>query len=386
MSITQQPQDVLRRSRAAVPGNWASNSTLDDEGGGLNSSPLRSQVDTVTVTQADAGSSYRVVINNITVEFATSAAPAPSTADVATLLAAAIEGDLLVRGQVRAEAQGAIVVLTALTGGLAFTLSSPDAPARLTLASVTSAQSPIDVPFARAIGTSGHRATEPERLVHLLTSDNYIAQVLRATVGTVGGSTHTARVVDGEGRAIAEASFADGGSGAANAAGLAAALNGALPATTVLASTDADALVLTAETAGYEFDVVLLSTDGAMSFDIEYTTGPDPSTSIGRSFVGVSKWSDACEELQRGGEVQGYFGATGVRYGKRGELWVDLAASEVIQFGGQVYVDMTPGTTAGRMYALPGAGRLPLPRDLVSWGRKSTVLAENASTINLRVS
>ncbi|MEN0065944.1 MAG: hypothetical protein AAGA48_27635 [Myxococcota bacterium] len=378
MSFSQGFNNVLPRAREGFIGEWMQDSVLKEYGTLLNDAPQRVQVSTVTV-DSDPGDNVdgTVTVNGITVSFNTGTGNAE--AGIATAIANALNAEPLVRGQVLASAAAAVVTLTALLPGIPFTLV--EAEAYLTATTPTISQTADAVPFGRAVVSQGYATGEGEGLGTLASTSAFAQQVQTLTVTESANAPGTAAVYrilgPGERELITRVDFAPSAVEATYAGNARTALNAALPANTVDITGTGATLIATAEVAGLEFDVELLAVATVVA-----TTGPNRDTSLARAFGGVSLRSGAVEAPFKGALEGEYAPNQSFLHARRGSVWVE--SSDGVAQGQDVYVDLTPGATAGRLYNAAGTGRLKLSRNLAEWVRPSRVAANEIAAVDIK--
>jgi hypothetical protein len=114
----------------------------------INDSPRAQQVDTVTIDTATDTETYSVLVDGVELEVVAASAV---VADIALLIANAVNASQLVNSNVVAEAAGAVVTLTARIGGEGFTLAEGQNAAKMTAASVTANATANPVGFGLAV-------------------------------------------------------------------------------------------------------------------------------------------------------------------------------------------------------------------------------------------
>jgi phosphoribosylcarboxyaminoimidazole (NCAIR) mutase len=385
-TISQGFGDARSRARQGVIGDWVYSDPTRRSQWGLNSAPQAAQVSTVTVTGATNAKLYTITINGVNVSFTSDASA--TTTEIATGLALAVNAEPLVRGQVRATSAVAVVTLTGVTPGEAFTLAESDA--ELTIATTTTADTADPIPFGRVVIDDGQNTSETERLVALADTTQFAAQVITLTPTYVASAVIKISVYEirGEERILTgSAVFTSVTDLDATIDGLVAALNTALPANTVLVAANlatATAMTFTAEVLGAEWDIEVTHEGGGASVPalvVTYTTGPSIATSLHRAFQGVSLFSASSEAALVTSNEGQYNANEGVNYAMRGVVWVE--SSQTPAAGGTVYVELTAGATAGRLYTDSSATRVALARSRARWERDGLVAADNLAAVRL---
>lgn len=345
MSISQRAVDVRASLRTGKVGMFVDTGREQIVTSAINDSPQSKKIGTITVSTAANGTDYTVNIGGIPI--VVNSGSSATKATIAAAIALAINSDPIVRGLASAESDGVdTVTVTGLWPNVPFDMSTDDA--NLTVAETVSAAGADAVPFGRFVVFTGHGSTpERETFGALAKTSLFTAQVDTHKISHVASAIYPWSVtVDGETYTGNVAVGADAG---ATATAIAAAINGALPANTVAATTDGADLVLTSELAGRGF----VSTVG----NATKTSTNGPGTDVNRSALGFALF--AYDE-----EGEEYPGNAGMRVARRGSIWVDFDGTP--DYGAPVYVDLS-SSNAGRVYATGGANRTRL-RDC-SWGR-----------------
>lgn len=392
--VSQNPADVRARMKQGQPGRLVYTDPTVRRGDGINSGGQVAQVATITVDTATDSAVYTFTINGVTLTFTNGTSSTTTT--VAVLLAATINAEPLVRGQVQATAAVAIVTITAKTPGTRGAFTASDADSKLTTAeSATAAADASAIPFGVALITTGYSPApagsglaNTERLVASPKTTLFTAQVITASYTFVASNVVQGVVYErrgGERKFVASAIFVSATDVATSTTGLVAALNTALPANTVDV-TGTSTIILTSEILGYEFEFELNHNSGGASspvFTITLTTGPSVATSLHRAFVGVSEYSLADESATITATTGSYAANAGVIYVLRGVVWVTNSETTGPTQSGDVYVEMAAGATQGQLYAASSATRIALSRHVAKWERDGLVTADNLSALRL---
>lgn len=361
MTISQRANDIRDPQRQAKVGDRVSADYLDKLLTLINVNPQAAAVRTVTVTGATNDKTYTITIDGIDVSYTSDATA--TLAEIADGLAAAINADPLVRGRVSAVSDSVdTVTITALLPGQDFTLTESDA--QLTTASVTAAATADAIPFGRLLISDGYVADEPNLQCKLPKAANFTAQVDTLTLAYVAlAEYHVSVTLDGvEYKAQATANT-DAPTTAAN---LATALNGVLPANTVLASNSGGDLILTAEVPGDTFSTGYgASNDGASIPVMSLSSNRGVATSLIDSAVGISLYSSDEEVTSIGGTAVEYPANAGVKALARGGVWVESSQSPSL--GDPVYVETAAGADTGKLFNTKTATRVLLPA--ATWQR-----------------
>jgi hypothetical protein len=396
-TVSQNPADVRARAKQGVPGRLVYTDPTVRRGDGINSGGQVAQVGTIVVTTATDSATYSFTLNGVA--FAVVNGTSSTTTTVATLIAAAINAEPLVRGQVTATSATATVTITANTAGTrgAFTLTESDSKITGTEAS-TAAADASTVPFGVALVSLGTTATPAsgalatiERKVQVPTTSVFTAQVQTLAISYVSTAVIEVAVYEIRGAErifIASAITAMATDQDTSLDALVTALNAKMPANTVDFAADnatATAIVGTAEILGFEFDLEFHhnSTSTEPTVTKTLTTGPSVSTSLHRAFLGITEYSQADEANALTSTSGSYPANAGVVYIKRGCVWVSNSESTGPALGGDVYVELAPGSTAGQLYAASSATRVALSKRVATWERDGIVTADNLSAVRL---
>lgn len=388
MTISQGVSDVRSRSRQGKPGQWVERGFTEEYFTGLNQSPQAVQVSTVTLTDQGDDDDVIITINGIDVTINTGTGL--SLAQIGAALAAAINAEPLVRGQVAASFDTATLTLTGVVPGLAFTLSIASDPDTVLSAdtAVTAADAADPIPFGRAVMMTGFNTGESEKLVALAASTVFTAQVATATIAYVEDAVIRIKVyeVSGSERTIiADVSEASAVNRDTTVDALVVLLNADLPTNSVLAAADnatATGIVFTAEVLGLEFEVeVFAGHEGATlpATSVAATTGPSFATSIGRSICGVSLYSHT-DPASSTGEGE-YAGNAGVLVASKGKVWVEC--DETVVHGGTVFVEMGVSADNGKLYAAASSTRVALSRRVAVWERDGLAAGDSIAAVRL---
>lgn len=381
--------DTRSRARQGIPGAWVYADRNRASACGINSSPQTAQVGTIVVDTATASATYTWTINGVEMTYV--ADSSVDTTEVAAGIAAVINAEPLVRGQVRASAVTATVTLTATTAGSVGSFTASDSDAKLTTTEETTADDDADdVAFGRAIMSQGYASSESERLVCVPTTAKFSAQVYTLSIAFVDTTKIGVTVWEIRGSErirLASVTETSATNRDTTIDALIVSLNAELPANTVLAAADnatATAIVFTAEIAGLEFEVTWhIGDEGASLPAISgtNTTGPNEATSLHRAWAGISLYSPSSEAAAVG-DTTGVWGANeGVEYAKRGVVWVDSTQSPTE--GDVVYVELTAGATAGRFYTDASSTRVALSRQVARWERDGLTASDSIAAVRL---
>lgn len=331
----------------------------------LNKDPQAVKVDNVTLDAGFVvGKIYAISILGFTTTYTTVVGDV-DVDGVAASFAAKINANPDVRSRVEAAATGAggVMTLTGLEPNDAFTVV--DVTNTVTVNAQTPA-SAAEIPFARLVLHKGYSPT-PHRaaneLCALATSAAFTAQSDGLTVDTFdGASTYVVSIVTDSGY---RADFAvPGNTDEPTTAGdITAAINGdavlASEGITADDSAGGGAMTIDSATAGFGFvtSVAVVGGAGAMTLTADDRT----ATSLLAAAAGLSMHKYDGEQGYKGDGSVTYDPNEPVKVLTEGSMWVQLDAADAVPtYGAPVYVDLTPGDTAGRFYVSPGAGRIKL--------------------------
>lgn len=386
MSFSQGFGDVRARARQGRVGEWALASHLNRTGFGINQDPQAAQVDTITVDTAANSTEYAFTLNGVSITYTSDASA--TKPEIADGLAAAVNAEPLVRGQVSAASDGVdLVTLTGLEPGEAFTLTESDS--NLSTTSVTTADEADPIAFGVGVISQGFRTDEGERLVAAAAEGKFTAQVITVPVSYVASEVIRTKIYEVRGderHLLAEWDETSATDQDTTLDAIATALNAALPANSVLVASDpatATQLVFTAEIAGLEFDVEVESVGGGASratITKTNTTGPSPSTSVHRALAGVSLYASEEEAATVGGAAGQWAANRGVRYAQTGTVWVTSAESP--SEGDTVYIELGASGT-GQFYTSSGADRVALARSAARWERDGLTASDSLAALRL---
>jgi hypothetical protein len=375
MTISQTALDVRARARQGLIGMPAVTGHLLSKITMINEDPQAVQSDTVTFS-GFTGPTKTITINGIDVTFVAET----STTVTAANCAAAVNLEPGVRGQVSATSAAAVVTLTGLTPGLAYTLTETDG--EIALASVAVAASAAAIPFGRLVIDDGqHPDLDPTRLGRLAQVSAFTAQTATLTVTFAVASHYTVTIVDkATGVIIAQVGVPADTNDNTTAANIDAALNAVLPANTVLSSVATNVVTLTAEVAGFEFEVTAAEAGaGAGDIVLAATNGPDTGTSLTRVAAGVSQHSIMDEAATIGAEEGEYPANHGFIAFNQGPVFVERPG--VVSKGDPVFVELAVGDDAGKFFSATGATRVRL--GALTWDRDGRTAADGVAVLRV---
>lgn len=327
----------------------------------INEDPQAVQQDTVQLGAYVLGKTYSIRLLGFLVSYVATAADA-DLAGVAISFAARINADPNLRGQVSAAADGNDVDTAGNQPGFVYTLT---AVVETTIVSVQSATSASEIPFGRMVlhkgySTVAHRAAS--QLGRLADSNAFTGQTDTVTVTLYdAASTYIVEVLTDDGY-LAVFVVPANTDESTTAADIRAAIDAdvVLAAKNLLTAGAVDGFRLTSSTAGFGFRISVSVFAGAGT--IEHTVDDySISTSLLLARAGVSILSYDGEAAARESDITVHLPNEPLDVLTDGLIWVELDGTEAAPtFGGAVYVDLTPGDTAGRFYTVIAAGRVLL--------------------------
>jgi hypothetical protein len=338
-----------------------------------NRVPLRAQVGTITVDTAADATAYTWTINGI--ELSLVSATSETTTTIAVKIAAAINANPAVRGQVRATSATNVVTLTGVFPGVAFTASDADANLTTVEATVAPLSAAALRPGRWAVLLGPLAATSPDVSTGLDSVAPAAAANLTAQQSSWVYTTYEAGVIleasvtiDGQTYAVSHTSATDGNT---SAAALRAKLTAALDGKPITVSGATNVITLTATTAGVEFiaDIFFGSTATTAVLTTTSRTLPVPGTGI--SFGGIVE-RHLSDEDDASGLV--FPGGSTVPVVVSGKVWAVLSGGAAPTAGAPVWVYV--GATAadqGKIYSATGTDRIQVPNAFASFtGRTDT--------------
>lgn len=305
-----------------------------------NAHPQATQITTITVSSAANDTDYAFSVNGV--EIRANSGAGATTGSIAAALAQALNESPLVRNQVIASANAAVITLESASPGLAFDVAESDA--NLGAPSTTQQAATADaIPFGVLCIRNGESSGPyPARQGRIASASGLVSQSVTLTHGGAEPATVTLRV-DGE---LVEAS-------GATAAALETALNNELPDNAIVVTVDGNDVTLAVEAAGDRFELVGYTGDITLSAE---QVGDD----IDRLALGVSVYAYD-EEATRDGLI-GYPANAGAVALKRGKIWVESPGA--VSPDDPVYVQLT-GSNLGTFHTTRASGRVRLTR--ASW-------------------
>lgn len=335
-----------------------------------NKAPLRAQVGTITVDTSTDLATYAWTINGIA--FSLVAATSETTTTIAAKIAAAINAEPAVRGQVSATSAAAVVTLTGVYPGVTFTASDADAKLTTVQATTSALEAASFRPgvWACLVGPLGSTAPDIDgdlQGVVVAASANLTAQVAQWTYTTYEASLELVAsvVFDGVPYVVSHVSATDANT---SAAALRAKLTDALDGLPLTVGGTGAIISITA-TAGAEFqaDIYYGTAVDTGVLTENANLGARPSTSL--AFGGIVERHLSSEDDATG---LVYPGVSTVPVCTSGKIWTALAGGSAPSAGGQVFVYV--GATAadqGKIFSAAGTDRLALARDVARFTGRS---------------
>jgi hypothetical protein len=382
VTISQTATDVRARARQGLFGQPAVTGTLLSFLSMINEDPQAVQSDEIVVDTATNDHEYTLDFNGIEVSY--TADGSATKIEVAAGIAAAINAEPAVRGQVAAVSDGVDTVTTSgLTPGVAYTLENVDS--KLTATPVATAAEADPIPFGRLCIDDGlHPDGDGTRLGKLCQASAFTAQEATVTVTYQAGAKYAIMVKNAAtGEILADVLVDADTNDDTTATAIEAALAAALPANTVDEAVLTNVVTLTAEIAGFEFSVeTSIDTSGAAAVVAE-TTGPDATTSLHRAAVGVSMHSIMDEAATIGAEQGEYPANHGFRAFQKGPIWMERPGA--VSNGDPVFVELAAGDNAGRFYDAVSATRVQLATSRATWERDGRTPSDNLAVARLNL-
>jgi hypothetical protein len=372
-----QAGDVRSQRLPGIVGMLVMASMLNELDTVINKSPQAKQVGEIVVDTAANDTDYTVTINGVDITITSDADG--TKPEIAAALAAAINAEPLVRGQVEAESDGVdTVTLTGTFPGLAFTAS--DADANLTTTEeVTAAADAEAIPFGRLVCSTGY-TDEGNKHGFLAKSSLLTAQVDSMVVTYAAGEIYSVGIdIDGETYWVHVAADTDTDT---TGAAIVAAINAIMPANTVLAAYTAgsDTITLTAEVAGKAFETKRGLKSGTIARLTLVHTTSGVATDVTKAAAGVSLHTYD-EEIPAGETEASYPANAGLKVCRKGLIWVENSESPSV--GDPVYVELAAGANSGKFYKTSSATRVLLPN--ARWERAAGLSTDNLAQLKFEI-
>lgn len=379
--ISQRANDVRARRPQAKIGALAASQMSDIVRTLVNENPQAVQISEIAVNDHTDSHEYVVVIDGVEVSYTSDASA--TVAEIANGLAAAVEVEPRVRGQVTAESDGVdTVTLTGLTYGMSFDVSTEDATGDLAITTPTSASEAEAVAFGLGVISTGMVTDEAYQTGILVSSSQLTAQVDTLTIVYAAAEVYYVTItVDGQTYQFGVVADTDT---ATTCTAIAAAINAQMPANTVIASgVSGTTVTLTAEVAGKAFVTSVGTKSGTASRNSLAHTTAGLTTDVARAFAGVSLYTTDESNVTVAGDDVVYPANAGMMVVARGDVWVEC--SESPNYGDPVYIG-TGTSEKGMFFASSSSTRILLPKDKVFWLRAARADAnDNIAVLRLNL-
>lgn len=352
---------------------------------GLNRSPGRPQIITVTVTDPGDSTDIDLIVEGV--EITVNTGTGLDAAGIVALFVTKINEDVpSIRAFLVPTASTADLVLTGTENGFAFDVDDSDSA--LSAATTQTALDADSIAPGTGVLMLGYDSittplatTEPERMIAKATTNALVAQVdvatlvYESTIVVYWSITLNSTGVTYSGSITMATSLT------ASLDLLAAAINQAMPANTVIAANaGGTTLTLTAEVAGLGFHssvgVAGAPTTGRAS--ITTSNSGNPLTDINKAFLGVAKYPYDEEATAKATASVVYPPNAGVRVLQ--DAFVCVENSDSVTDSDTVYIELNPSSDdAGKFFDSGSATRLPLHR--AAWQR---ALRNNTAELEIR--
>ena len=359
----------------------------------VNKDPQAKQSNTLTVTGTAATHTFTFD----GVEYVVTTGSGTAAGDAALILAE-MRSQGAIYGAVDLSIATATITLTAKQPGFTFSLTESDA--NLTTASVTSAADAAEIDFGRAVVKGGYSASgqyivgDSQEAAQIADTSAFTAQLTRWDFATMSGSGDNPGVVievlDSGVPAFEvlvdwntdEDTTLDDLATAVNAKLVDFGLDSYVTAAGPTGAPGAGQFQIVADIAGVEFKAVAFCDDASIVVTEDAATvAASASTSLRRAFAGIAmrKNEEASALNPSSSEIPAN---TQFLAAEKGDVWVENA--ETLSYLGQVYVDLTAGAGAGKLYGSAGSNRVPLPLDKAAWIKRGRVVdSQNIGWVRL---
>jgi len=333
---------------------------------GNNQAPQAAQVTTVTIPTPSAGVTYTVTLNGaVTATFITTTTSAD---DLGNGLVAAIQGAAGFFGMATPSYAGAVLSITGRWPGMAFTITATGASIG-TPTTATSSASASAVKFGRGLVSDGYvdnGIDNSTKKTFVPSTSNMAAMVKTLSVTFAASEVY---LIDITVRGQTYKVLVDATTNSADTAtAISNAINGVLPAATVVATTSTADVVLTAEVAGQGFSVAYGVKSGTIARLALAHTTDGILTDITRCFAGVAVRRRDVEDADSYGDNPEYAANRNLEYCAGGRIVVQRDTAESISAGDDIYLE-TSGADAGRFFKTASASRIWLPPAFAVWDR-----------------
>jgi len=367
MTISQRVGDVRDQYRQGKPGEWVLTDWESEDRHIINSDPQAVQTDTLTVTGATNAKTYSVIIEGITVSYLSGGAA--TTATIAQGLSDAINANATVRGLVSASPALAVVTVTGLLAGAAFTMTEADP--QLTQLTTQTAASALPIAFGLAVCLSGF-SDGGEALGKLARDASFTAQLDSVQYAGIiaGDSADISVTYDGSEYQVSAPFNTDNDTTVGDLRTAATTALGSLPVTVGGA---ADTITITADLAGDCLKTVA-GPKGTL------TSNRSRATCAADAFLGISRYSfDEAATTVGQSSAPSYPANAGVVVGTKGRIWVENSQS--VTLGESVYVELDSSSAdVGKLFNTSSATRAKLPK--LEWYR-SGISGDNIADLRI---
>jgi hypothetical protein len=377
MALTTNSQRSVRQRRPAGRIGQLSGSMLNRVEPYLSFDPQAPQISTLTAANFSSGKVYSWNINGVADSYTTVSGDTDTTG-AATKIAAKINANPAVRGQVRATSNAAVVTLTSTYPGLAFTVAGGS---DLAAATTQSAALAAAIPLGRVVlyGASqpsivneGYSERLANQSLRRALVGNATARVLHLTPTAVNSTIYGVTVLVG-GRTYSFSYTSDGNATVQEIVeGLELAFPAAVTALGIVASEDDTKLILTGP-AGLQFDAFIF---GAGPQVLAVSAA---GSNLELQIAGITSLDDAMEVATVAGTSLVYPANKPVSVLEEGELLVE--STETIALGDPVFVSLDTAD-AGRCYRVTGTNRTPVFNRL-RWQRRAASPSDDLALLRV---
>jgi hypothetical protein len=330
----------------------------------INSRPQGKQTSNIAVASSPTQSSWTVTINGVAVTYTGDGSP--TQAEVVAGVKAAIQANPQTGGMVDVTSNSSTVICTGRVPGLSFTISGTT---DLTVTTPTAAATASAIDFGRACVAVNTWENGSQAAAVASTAD-LTAQVITLGLAGTAGEIYLINITVDERTYNFSVPF-DTDIPTTQAA-IVAAINLRVPAFTVLAAGTSPNITLTSELAGKPFTVgVGTKTGTAANLTLTETT-VSAVTDFNKAFCGIA---------QLGNPIEGSLSSTSDQNAgatswppNRGFPAIFMAPggvgvenSQTPTMSSRVYVELAPGSDAGKFYTTSGDTRLLLPANRFAW-------------------
>jgi hypothetical protein len=364
MSITYGVLDVGARIARYVLGGLLFFGPTVETVSAANDSGQAIQVSTLTVDSAVASTVYTWTFEGVEYTV-TSPASGATVTTIAAQIVAEMQGSPVAGAAATFESAVGVVTITGLQPGQSFSLSDSDA--NLTSATVTSAASAGTVAFGRGLLRGDWDADDGIQFAKLPVSTALTAQVTTLTITYSANAVYNV-IITVRGVTYPIPVLADTNSDT-TATAIRAAINAAMPASTVIATGATNVVILTAEVAGQAFIVSATSQDPTDVAIVATTAGTDLGGILGiPALFGVSQRNAAVPYAEVDDTDAVYPANSVMSVVRKGVIAVTYSTLPAI--GDAVYLE-TSGASAGLFFTTGSSTRVWLPPSLARWQGQS---------------